>query len=329
MKHLTLKGSYFEMGMSYGKLLKKMRFKLPPIPNKTLIIAQQCRDYISSIFPDYLEEIKGIADATELNYDLLCAYAIVVQEASNCSIFAIRDENQIFLGRNYDMYYNFKDYLETTLCIPQKGNKSVAQSDIFAGREDGLNETGLGVAQSGIISYIKPGLAFWVSIRYILDKCTTVKQGIDFLTDIPHYSTTMFLLADKQGKIAIVEVGPNDECMIREPEDNFLVSTNHYNHPNMQFIDIYEPPDSRSRYNVIYSTLKNNKDKINQKTIQKILSSHEGLVCSHRDEINLGTLWSVIYSLSDLRVWRSVGHPCLSPYMEDNRLREAVSECNK
>jgi len=324
MDHFTLKGSYYEMGISYGKMLRATEFHLPLIPNKTQILGEKCRNHVSSIFPEYLEELRGIADAAELDYDLLCFYSLIIQEAPNCSIFAITNGNQTYVGRNYDMYYSFKDYLESTFCIPENGYKSVAQSDIFVGREDGLNECGLGVAQSGIISYLKPGMAFWVNVRYILDKCSNVQQGIDFLTDIPHYSTMTYLLADRQGKMAIIEVGPNDTFAIREPNDDFLVSTNHYNHAQMQSVDIYQPPDSQTRYRTIYHALSNQKEQVSEKIIQSILSSHEGLVCSHRDDIQLGTLWSVIYSLSDLRIWRSEGHPCVSSYEEDIRLRNPV-----
>ncbi|TFG19199.1 MAG: hypothetical protein EU530_06980 [Promethearchaeota archaeon] len=324
MDHLTLKGSYYEMGLKYGKVLRSAGFRLPFISDKTRNFSEQCRDYISSIFPEYLEELHGIADATQLDYDLICAFALVVQEAPNCSIFAVSQNDHTYIGRNYDMYYNFEENLESTLCIPNNGYKSVAQSDIFVGREDGINEKGLGVAQSGIISYLKPGLAFWVNVRYLLDKCSSVQQGVDFLTNIPHYSTMTYLLADKKGTMTVVEIGPEDTCAIRESIDHYLVSTNHYNHPRMKDVDIYVPPDSYVRYDTICRALGTQKGRISEKTIKDILSSHEGLVCSHRDEIQLGTLWSVVYNLSDLRICRSEGHPCVSSYVEDTRLIDAI-----
>jgi predicted choloylglycine hydrolase len=282
----------------------------------------KCKEYVETIFPEYLDELQGIATAASLEYESLCAFNLVVQEASNCSILAVNDGNQTFIGRNYDMYYSFKDYLETTHCQPTNGYSSVSHSDIFIGREDGLNGKGFGVAQSGIISYLKPGLSFWVIVRYLLDKCKTVQEGIDFITDIPHYSTMTYLLAENNGNMAIVEVGPNDEYAIREQIRNYLVSTNHYNHPKMQKVKIHIPFDSKTRYDYISKSLGNNKDYIDESILQKILSSHEGLVCSHRDNIGLGTLWSVIYNLNTLDIWRAVGHPCINSYHKDIRLKE-------
>ena len=320
MNKKHLKGSYYEMGYDYGKILANLGFRLPKITAQCLQLGLKCKDYVETIFPEYLEELNGIACAASLDFNALCAYALVVQEASNCSIFATTDGDQTFIGRNYDMYYSFEEYLETTLCEPTKGFASISHSDIFVGREDGLNEKGLGVAQSGIISYLKPGLSFWTIIRYILDKCKSVQEGIDFITDIPHYSTMTYLLAEVSGEMAVVEVGPNDKTVIRQSSKNFLVSTNHYNHPEMQKIKIHEPPDSKIRYKFIVNGLKNRTENLNEGFLQEILSSHEGLVCSHRDNINLGTLWSVIYNLNTLDAWRAEGHPCKKEYIEDNRL---------
>ena len=322
MDQVSLKGSYYDMGFQYGKLLEKVGFRLPKISKKTMQLGLESKPFVESIFPEFLEELQGIAAVTSLDFDSLCAFSLVVQEVPSCSMFAINTGNQTFIGRNYDMYYSFKDDLEITLCDPSGAYRSVSHSDIFVGREDGINEKGLGVAQSGIISYLKPGLSFWVIVRYILDKCSSIKAGIDFLIDIPHYSTMTYLLADPTGNMAIVEVGPKDEIMIREPAKNFLVSTNHYNHPKMQKVKIYEPPDSQIRYNYIVQALMKTPNNVNEKFFQKILSSHEGLVCSHRDDINLGTLWSVIYNLNTLEIWRAEGHPCKTQYKEDKRLKK-------
>ncbi|MBD3191585.1 MAG: hypothetical protein GF308_13130 [Candidatus Heimdallarchaeota archaeon] len=325
MHQLSLKGSYYDMGFQYGKILAETGFRLPKITKKCRELGLASKEHVTSIFPEYLEELQGIAEAASLDFNSLCAFALVIQEQTSCSMFAINTDKQVFFGRNYDMYYSFKKYLETTHCAPAGGHRSIAHADIFVGREDGLNEKGLGVAQSGIVSYLKPGLSFWVSIRYILDKCRSVKEGIDFLTDIPHYSTMTYLLADSSGTMAIVEVGPKDETVLREPEQNFLVSTNHYNHPKMEKVKIYEPPDSKTRYNYIVKALSEAPKNMNEKYIQKILSSHEGLVCSHRDNINLGTIWSVVFNLKTLDIWRAEGHPCKAQYLEDSRLADPTA----
>ncbi|MFX0095811.1 MAG: C45 family autoproteolytic acyltransferase/hydrolase, partial [Candidatus Hodarchaeota archaeon] len=211
MIHINLKGSYYEMGFEYGKKLRTAGFKLPVFSDKDLKFGDECKAHVEAIFPEFLEELHGMADAAGLKRSELYAFTLKIPTAEcihGCSTFAVTDGTQTFFGRNYDMYYSFKEHLESTFAVPSGGFRSVGHSDIFVGREDGMNEKGLTVAQSGIVSYVQPGLCFWVSIRYLLDKCRTVQECIDFLIDIPHYSTMMFLLANPTGEMAVVEASP-------------------------------------------------------------------------------------------------------------------------
>ncbi|MFQ6124334.1 MAG: C45 family autoproteolytic acyltransferase/hydrolase [Candidatus Heimdallarchaeota archaeon] len=257
MHHINLNGTYYEMGVFYGKILKESGFKLPTFSNKEIQFALRCKDHVETVFPGYVEEIRGIADTAKLQFEGLCAMTLKIPNSiPNCSILAVTDGEQTFLGRNYDMYYSFKEegLAESYFTDPYNGFKSVGHTDIFVGREDGVNEKGLGVAMSGITAYFEPGIAFWVAIRYLLDNCATVQEGINFLTDIPHYCTMTFLLADPTGDMVVIEASPK-QIAVRKPKNDYIVSTNHLNHPKMQTIEMYEPPDSRIRYETIIKAL--------------------------------------------------------------------------
>jgi len=177
---------------------------------------------------------------------------------------------------------------------------------------------------SGITAYYSPGVAFWIAIRYVLDRCATVQEGVEVLREIPRHEAITFLLADPMGDMAVVEASPM-KTAVRKSEGDFIVSTNHFNHPGMQDIDLFEPPDSRIRYDTIMRSLRNREVELSENYLMSILSSHKGLVCSHRDEIGLGTLWSVVANLNCLRIFRAEGHPCKTEYMEDTRLIEALN----
>jgi len=327
MHLVNLSGSYYEMGVSYSKELQRRRagFKLPDYPEKSLKLARECREIVEGFFPEVLDEMRGVAEAADLNYDALSVMLLThpqTQPPPRCSIFAAKQGNQVWVGRNYDMYYWLAEYVESYFTAPTSGYRSLGQTDFFIGREDGVNEKGLGVAMSGMTAYFQPGVAFWIAVRYLLDKCATVEEGVKFLTEAPPHSTITVLLADTTGSMAVVETTPM-RTEIRWPEEDFIVSTNHLNHPEMQKIKLFEPPDSRTRYNTIIEELRNRRN-LNEIFIESILSDHRGLVCSHLDDIGLGTLWSTVTHLNTLRVWRAEGHPCKNPYREDNRLRDAV-----
>lgn len=323
MRHLNLGGSYYDMGYEYGGMLRKAGFRLPEISERRLAMGKGCQKAVEGFFPEALDEFRGISDAGGIDYDGLCAFGLTQFDVDQgCSILAVTDGEKTLVGRNYDMFYRIKDYCESYYTAPEGGYRSLGHTEAFVGREDGVNEMGLGVAMSGITSYFKPGLAFWIAIRYILDRCSSVREGVDFLIETPHHATITFLLADPSGEMAVVEAGP-ESTAVREPEEEFIVSTNHFNHPDLREVNIFEPPDSRIRYRTIVESLRS-MDELSEEHLKSILSSHEGLVCSHRDEVGLGTLWSMVAELNTLRVWRAEGHPCKTEFEEDERLGTAL-----
>ncbi|MFW9854717.1 MAG: C45 family autoproteolytic acyltransferase/hydrolase [Candidatus Thorarchaeota archaeon] len=325
--HFTdLKGPYYEMGLEYGKKLKTAGFRLPNFTEKVLKLAKDCRNHVATIFPKILDELDGVAEAAELKSSKLEAQVLLhPQSLPKCSIFAVTDGEQTFLGRNYDMFYSLQEFTECYFTSPLDGYRSIGHTDIFIGREDGINEKGLGVAMSGITDYFKPGIAFWICIRYILDKCHTVQEGIDFLLDLPHHCTITFLLADPTGAMAVVEASPM-QTEVRYSDDGFIISTNHLNHPKMRNIRLFEPPDSRTRYAAINNSLKNPPSTLDEKFLKSVLSGHDGLVCSHLNEIQLGTLWSMVANLNTRQIWRAEGHPCTVAYKDDNRLHSLCAK---
>ncbi|MHA2105832.1 MAG: C45 family autoproteolytic acyltransferase/hydrolase [Candidatus Hodarchaeales archaeon] len=320
MQELDLTGSYYDIGSYYGSLLLKNNYKLPSLPSKRIEIGLKSKVYIEDRFPEILEEIRGIADGAKVDYNELCSFLFShAQVAPKCSIFAVTDAEQTFIGRNYDMFYFLSDFTESYFTKPRNSYKSVGQSDIFVGREDGINEHGFAVAMSGITAHFEPGFPFWITIRYLLDKCRSVQEGIKFLEEIKHHCTINILLTDSKGNMAVVEIAPNRQ-RIRKPSNGYISSTNHFNDRDMQKIEMFEPSDSKIRYNYILDALKDRNGQLNEKIIMRILSGHNGLVCSHLEEMQLGTLWSVVYNVSTNQIWRADGHPCSNVFKEDKRL---------
>ncbi len=321
MEHWTLSGTYWEMGTAYGGELKRRGYMFPNFTEEHRRVSAASEKIVRRVFPEILEEVKGIGEASGLDYGDLCARLLthpLAGKPPGCTIFAVRDGCDVWVGRNYDWFYEIAPYVGSYFTIPERGYKSVGQSDMFLGREDGVNEKGLAVAMAGITSHFTPGVMFWVAVRYLLDKCATVEEGVEWLLGIPHHCTIAILLADKGGDMAVVEASPM-KTRVRRPEGNFIASTNHLNHPDMLDINMFEPSDSRRRYDAVVNDLSRG-GKIDEKRLIGVLSDHSGLVCSHIDEIGLGTLWSTVTHVNTRRVWMAEGHPCRVPYKLDTRL---------
>lgn len=323
MWHSRIEGTYYEMGCKYGTGLKKSGFRLPHLEKSTLLLGLRCKEKVTVFFPEILEEIQGIAEAGGFDFEKLAAFIFSLgSKASGCSVFAVRSSSSVYLCRNYDNLYWLKKVSESYLTIPEKSYASLGHSDIFVGRADGINEKGLGVAVSGEEVCFEPGIPIVIAVRYILDKCATVREGVEFLNEIPHFTTQSYLLADKGGDMSVVEASPK-RTVERSSKDDFLISTNHFVHSDMAEFNL-DIPNSRIRYGYINKILCEHRGKVDESLLMAILSSHEGQVCAHIDDEKLGTLWSIIANLKTLHIFRAEGRPCRAEYSVDSRLNKAI-----
>jgi predicted choloylglycine hydrolase len=332
MFHPRVKGTYYKMGYGYGTILHKHGFRVPQQTTEKLDFGRKCQKEVNRFFPEVLEEIQGFADACHTSYEQSAALILSIGafkvELIECSAFATFNDSDVVFGRNYDFYYSFKKFTESYLTCPKEGYWSVGHSDVFVGREDGVNEKGLAIAMTGVSERsIKPGVNFILAVRCVLDKCASVEESIKTLSKTRFSTTNNYLVADKEGRMAVVEASP-DRVRVRKPEksNHFIVCTNHFLHPEMLKMENRKERcwDSVPRYTTIYNALKQKDGKIDANTAQKILSNHEGHVCSHQRKIKLGTIWSISATLRKLQILRAEGHPCRAKYNIDDRLNKAL-----
>jgi predicted choloylglycine hydrolase len=331
MFHPRIEGSYYEMGYRYGTVMYKHGFRVSELPSEKLDFGRESEKEVKRFFPEVLEQIQGFADACHASYEQLGALILSIgafKVKPMCSVFASFNGSDVVFGRNYDFYYSFKKFTESYLTCPKEGYWSLGHSDVFVGREDGVNEKGLAIAMTGVSERsIKPGVNFILAVRCVLDKCSSVEESIKTLSKTRFSTTNNYLVADNEGSMAVVEASP-DRVRVRKPEksNHFMVCTNHFLHPEMLEMENRKERcwDSVPRYKTIYNALKQKDGKIDANTAQKILSNHEGYVCSHQRKIKLGTIWSISATLKKLQILRAEGHPCRAKYKIDGRLNKAL-----
>ena len=334
MYHPRVKGTYYDMGFNYGTVLYKHGFRVTEQSAEKLDFKTESEKEVGRVFPEILHEIQGLADACHASYDNLAAFLLsigVFKVEPMCSVFATFNGSDIIFGRNYDFCYSFKKYTESYLTLPEDGYRSVGHTDIFVGREDGVNEKGLAIAMTGVAEKtIEPGINFPLAIRCVLDKCADVEEGVELLLDAHLSTTSNYLLADRKGNMVVVEASPKLTRVCRPvDDDSFIVCTNHFLHPEMSEMEDQKERsrsnwDSVPRYTTIYNMLQKKDGEISVETAQEILSDHDGYVCSHQKKIQLGTIWSLIATLRQPNIFRAEGHPCKSKYKLDNRLNKAL-----
>lgn len=325
MYHPRLKGNVYEAGKHYAELLYKNGFRFPEVNEEKLKFGELCRPVLAEFDSDIVKEIQGFAEGCHSSFEEVSSFLLsigVFELAGQCSIFSAFNGKEMIIGRNYDMLLNLKDITESSLVCLEGKNKYVGHSDCFIGKVDGINQHGLFVGISSVPHEgIKPGLNFYFAVKYILENCCSVKEGIEVLKRFPSSVANNYLLADPSGGMAVVEVTPSG-YQVRFPTNNYIHCTNH--HESTAACESWNWSKSKERFHTLDIRLKENANKMNLSIAQSMMSETKGHVCLNLKEHHFGTLFSVVANLNTLEVNRAEGQPNRAKYRLDRRLMEAV-----
>ena len=191
--------------------------------------------------------------------------------------------------------------------------------------EDGINEHGLAAGLTfNNLEVIKPGLNAGILVRYILEKCKTVKEALEHLAAMPIASAHTLIMVDKSGDMVVVECSCAKTVIIRPvSNENFVVTANHFVSAEMQQYQhneaLYADYRSKDRYQTAYNALRARND-YSIELAQDILSGKYGFMCQYDRSKGLDTVWSTVYDLKNNRIYRAEGNPARVKFKKDNRL---------
>ena len=324
MYHPRLYGDFYDMGFKYGSLLQQKEIPLPVVTQRQAEFGAQCYQEVQHFYPELIAEFEGFAEGWKWEAAQLGAFVSglgVFDMTGKCSAFAHRSQDPVIWGRNYDLLYQFRKTTESCLIAPQDKFAYVSQSDVFIGRCDGVNETGLAIAMSFVNgTQIQPGITFHFIIRKVLETCQTVDAAIAVIQSAKVASANNFLVADADGNMAVIESAPQG-CEVRSPAaaDHFLCITNQFQSPKMQPFDQGGIGWCRSaeRYQSLSDRLQT-LPQVDIETAQQILSTTP--VCLDLRRERFGTLWSVVADLKTLTIARAEGKPQVKNYRPETRL---------
>jgi predicted choloylglycine hydrolase len=206
--------------------------------------------------------------------------------------------------------------LDLRLCVTRVQGKAahIGFSDMVMGRTLGLNEYGLCVTTSWGAPGVWPedkGLPYFAAVRALLDRCESTEHALEVLIGMPIGWCTNFILADRKGRVALVEVsGAHRGIRKLAPEEAFLSATNHYTLPEMCPYDVSRRRESVARQHTISARLEQVMPKVDQETIRGILSAQMPRgVCQHYYSSGLGTLWCSIADVTEGMLQVCFGSP--------------------
>jgi len=131
------------------------------------------------------------------------------------------------LVRNYDFPPQIATGRFELTCWSGRRVIATAQRP-WGGCYDGMNEDGLAVSMTyGGSDAQGPGFSILLMLRYVLETCTNVADGIEALRGIPVALSQNVTLLDRTGAFATLFIGPGRACAVtRDP-----VCTNHQELP--------------------------------------------------------------------------------------------------
>ncbi len=343
MYHPRFKGNHYHMGRKMGEILKKCNAQFPirldPFQTK---FGMESGRLLKRFFPEAAAEIEGITDVIGYDNGLFTAWMMCmgccldIQEGDSvevrgCTAFSFTHSDQVYYGRNNDLPPFLKKISKSVYYQPENKHSFILNTSSFVNGEEGINQYGLVAAMTFVtpkLEEIKPGLNSVFLVRYLLENCKTVNEGIAALRELPIASSCNLLLTDGSGKMAVVECNPL-RIQVRYPEkdangDSFIITVNHFSSKEMWRHDASDRNVyySEVRYQTAYNALMNMDYNDGVEHAQNILRGKYGFMCQYDKALNFETIWSTVIDISNQKIYREEGSPRMTKYIEDKRLWE-------
>ncbi len=342
--HVVLEGTPYEVGRLQTEMLQddpqRSGYLAPTLPFLDRYSEEEAARELAFLerhCPGLREEVQGAADALGVSAADIAFLGGKPKGGGQCSQFAVLPpaaaDGHLRLGQNEDCG---PGDLDLRLCTTRVEGKAahIGFSDMIMGRVQGMNEHGLCVTTSWGTPGVWPegkGLPYFAVVRTLLDRCGTVDEAMDVMAGMPIGWNTNYILADRGGEVALVEVAGRHRGIQRigsRSQARFVCATNHYTLPEMIPHDIRRMRQSVTRHQAITARLEGAAPHVDAGTMRALLSEPmpEG-VCVHHYSSGLGTLWSMIFDVTEGTVEICFG----APSSERNawrsfRLRDPVGE---
>jgi predicted choloylglycine hydrolase len=341
MYHPRFKGSHYSMGLKMGNILRKCnaRFPIKLDPFQTEF-GKESGLLLKKFFPEAAAEIKGITDTIDYDNELFTSWMMCMGccldiecnnsvEIRGCTAFSFERNGLAYYGRNNDLPPFLKNVSKSEYYMPDNKIGFILNTSSLINGEEGINQYGLVAAMTFVkpkIEEIEPGINSLFLVRYILENCKTVNDGLKALKILPIASSCNILLADRGGSMVVAECNPL-QINIRYPEKNkngekFIITVNHFSSELMWKHDgsdrnVYS---SEARYQTVYNALKKMENADGFEYAKSILSGKHGFICQYDKALNFDTIWSSVFTISNNRIYRAEGNPQRKKFIEDKRL---------
>ncbi|MFA6449470.1 MAG: C45 family peptidase [bacterium] len=249
-----------------------------------------------------------------------------------------------YSGRNYDFPNMLQPYQIVRRETPSEKDRFATMTVTqvaSCGAHEGINEAGLLVAANNNRAWMKQdydkfAIPYMMLLQEALETCSTVSEGIDFITKFPKRANAGFFgMIDEAGDCAVVEFTAS-RTSVRRPDDSGVIAqTNHFlnmteaNIPDGTFWKIKGMEgveyshSTKTRFAAADKNIHAVAGKITPQSIMSVLSDHSGdpggkgddcCVCCHGEQGS--TLSSLVFDIRERTLWIADGTPCNHEYVK-------------
>ena len=297
-------------------------------------IARRYLPFVESALPQYVDEMRGLAEGAGLSFDDILVLNTIESITSDrlhlgCTSLAAGGEatadGSVLVAHNEDWY---PDDLEDVFLVhgePEGEPPFLAVS--YGGLLPNIGFNAAGIAQCCDTVYaadVRLGIPRTIVARHVLS-ATSLEQAAQAALHAQRAAGYNHLLASAAGEIVNLEASAT--CHGRLPAlDGLAAHTNHY--VSSAMIAMEEDPEgrvhSRARLNRAHRRLTDLRGTIDSSALVEVLSDHDDFphsICSHvLDEPspldNQVTIASLVMNLTQRTMLAGWGNPCQATFAE-------------
>jgi isopenicillin-N N-acyltransferase-like protein len=334
---IEARGSYREVGRQIGEqcqpqirsMLSNMRKDLPAgvCWNEMLQQSSLYLPYSQAVYPQYVDELKGIAEAANLPFEeIFLSMCEELWEAAawkkGCSDFAARGpatlDGSTLIAHTNDLLPQSEENLIILKIQAGEEPDFLGVSSGGVGISAGFNAARISLTGNQLDNNdIRPGVPRLLVVRAILAS-RFLSEAMDHCLLPQRASSYNNVIADATGEVYCME-GSATDCEPIYIEENILAHTNHYISPSMRRFEADRNMISNSvaRYNRAMRLLRQHYGQLTPEVFQKLLGDHAGYptsICKHG--LETVTVFSIIIQLEQLRAWIGRGRACETQFFQ-------------
>ena len=327
--HVVVEGSPYEVGQQLAQFVKSntaaanffkaaMKFSKSPL-KLGFSDFESLQQFVEEHCPGITEELRGLTDGLGVKQDKFPFWGFScnpLTPARRCSQLAllpsITSDGHLYMGRSYEWTFTEEELMLLTTRVKGKASH-IGFSLALASRYDGINEHGFIVSMTGGGIFNVPlrqkGLACWVVIRSLLDQSKSVKDALSKIQPSMISGHFSLVLADARGHAALIEFADGDMEVKQINSDDtepWIFSVNHYNLPNItkhNKLNCGIITHSTLRQALITDLIKEKRPKISKEDLRQLFAtSHPDGLCNYFYRDGFGTLWSMLFDVTERTV---------------------------